>query len=427
MDPGTGATLGSIAVGAVPHFASPTLWQDRVFVGTMAGISSVVAPSVPAVPSTFHPLTPARILDTRSGTGISGKLVANAPATFQVAGRGGVPADASAVTGNVTVVNSSFAWALYLGPEPIAHPTTATVNFASGEVAASGLTVALSSGGSLSATYMSTAGNRTDLVFDVTGYFTPDSSGATYHPIAPSRLLDSRVGNGLTGKLLANTPATFQVSGRGGVPSSATAVAGNVTVANSSFSWAVAVGPTPTASPTTSTINFTTGEVKSNSLTVALSDTGTLSATFMSTPGNTTDLVFDVTGYYTADLSGAKFVALCPARLLDTRVGNGLSGRFAAGVPRSFAVAGRGGVPTNATGVTGTATVVNETFSWAIFLGPSPTANPSTSTINFVAGDVRSNGLTVALGSDGSLSATYMSTPGNTTDLVFDVTGYFVP
>jgi hypothetical protein len=33
----------------------------------------------------------------------------------------------------------------------------------------------------------------------------------------------------------------------------------------------------------------------------------------------------------------------------------------------------------------------------------------------------------VSLGSDGSLSATFMSVPGNTTDLVFDVTGYFVP
>jgi hypothetical protein len=32
-----------------------------------------------------------------------------------------------------------------------------------------------------------------------------------------------------------------------------------------------------------------------------------------------------------------------------------------------------------------------------------------------------------ALSATGTLSATYISTSGNTTDLVFDVTGYFTP
>ncbi|HEX7497273.1 MAG TPA: hypothetical protein VF344_02265, partial [Candidatus Limnocylindrales bacterium] len=72
-------------------------------------------------------------------------------------------------------------------------------------------------------------------------------------------------------------------------------------------------------------------------------------------------------------------------------------------------------------------TVVGETNSWAVFVGPNPSATPSTSTINFNRGDIKANGLTVALGAGGTLSATYMSTPGNTTDLVFDVTGYYVP
>jgi hypothetical protein len=35
--------------------------------------------------------------------------------------------------------------------------------------------------------------------------------------------------------------------------------------------------------------------------------------------------------------------------------------------------------------------------------------------------------VTVALRGDGSLSATYLSTPTQTTSLVFDVTGYFAP
>jgi hypothetical protein len=71
--------------------------------------------------------------------------------------------------------------------------------------------------------------------------------------------------------------------------------------------------------------------------------------------------------------------------------------------------------------------VVNETYSWAIFVGPNATASSGSSTLNFNKGDIVANGLTVALGSGGTLSATFMSFNGNTTDLVFDVTGYFVP
>jgi hypothetical protein len=116
-------------------------------------------------------MTPVRLLDTRAGNGLSGKLSANTPATFAVSGRGGVPANATAVTGNVTVTDETSAWAIFLGPDPIAAPATSTLNFTQGDIVANGLTVALGPGGTLSATYMSTAGNTTGLVLDVTGYF----------------------------------------------------------------------------------------------------------------------------------------------------------------------------------------------------------------------------------------------------------------
>jgi len=46
-----------------------------------------------------------------------------------------------------------------------------------------------------------------------------------------------------------------------------------------------------------------------------------------------TQAVFDVTGYFTADDTGATFFALDPARVLDSRNGTGLSGKFATGCP----------------------------------------------------------------------------------------------
>jgi hypothetical protein len=394
-------------------------------VGTASDPSNSVTPQG-VTGSTFHPITPVRLLDTRSGNGSSGPLQPFTPRTFQITGRDVIPAGATAVTGNLTVTDETESWAVYLGPDPIAHPTSSTLNFVKGDVTANGVTVALSSGGSLSATYMAPAGNTTNLVFDVTGYFTPDDSGATYHPITPVRLLDSRHNNGLSTPLPANTPKTFQITGRLGIPTNATAVTGNLTVTDQTASWAVFLGPNPTASPTSSTINFIKGDVKANGVTVALGSGGTLSATYMAPAGSTTNLVFDVTGYFTADLSGSKFVPISPARLLDTRSGNGLSNPLSTGIPVTFQVTGRGGVPTTATAVTGNLTVTDQTNSWAIFLGPIPTASPTSSTLNFAKGDVRANNVTVALGTGGTLSATYMAPAGSKTALVFDVTGYFV-
>jgi hypothetical protein len=121
----------------------------------------------------------------------------------------------------------------------------------------------------------------------------------------------------------------------------------------------------------------------------------------------------------------ATYVPLSPSRLLDTRFGNGLSGPFSAHTPRTFQVAGRGGVPANAVAITGNLTVTNQSGAGFVFLGPDPVPNPSSSTLNFPLGDTRANGVTVALGPGGTLSATFGYS--GTTDLVFDVTGYFVP
>jgi hypothetical protein len=136
--------------------------------------------------------------------------------------------------------------------------------------------------------------------------------------------------------------------------------------------------------------------------------------------------VFDVTGFYTADSSGTRYVPLTPASLLDTRSGIGMTGKFSANSPRTFTVRGHAGVPTTATGITGVVSVTGQTGPWALGVGPTPATKPTTSALNFLKGDVCSNGVTVALNSTGALSLTYMSGAGNKTDVVLYVTGYFV-
>jgi hypothetical protein len=402
--------------------------------GPASDPSNSVTPIVPVYSgktSTFHPVDPIRLLDTRAGNGLSGRLTVGVPRTFQITGRGGasnIPLGATAVTANVTVVHSTAAGSVYLGPAEIASPTTATINFNRNDVIASGATIAISSTGTMSAT-LTAASGTTDLLLDVTGYFSPDASGDTYHTMTPVRLLDTRIGNGLKkAKLKAKAPVTFTVRGRGGVPSNAVAVTGNLTVTNATATWAVYIGPSALKSPATSTINFVKGQTRANSLTVALSSKGTLSATYLASGGATTDLVFDVTGFYTADQSGAKFVPLTtPTYVLDTRSGIGSLGKLVAYTPRTFPVRGLT-VPANATAISGIMSVYNQTSTWAVFVGPYAVTKPTTSALNFVRTDNCSNGFTVALNpSDGSLSVTYMSGAGNTTNVVIVATGYFVP
>ena len=380
--------------------------------------------------ATYSSLSPARILDTRNGTGLAGVLHSGSARTFAVTGTGGVPANAIAVTGNVTVTNQTSPGFVSLTPSPNDNPATSTLNFPVGDNRANGVTVALAGTGTLSATYMGQAGSTatTDLIFDVTGYFVPSVSGARYAALTPARILDTRSGTGLSGTFASGTARTFTVTGRGGVPTGAIAVTGNLTVTNQTSEGFASLTPIATNDPATSTLNFPVGDIRANGVTVALSSAGTLSATYRGAagPAATTDLIFDVTGYFITSAGGAVYVAVTPARILDSRNGTGLSGRFACAVARTFAVTGRGGIPAGASAVTGNVTVTNQSDPGFVALTLVPTSSPTTSTINFPVGDNRANGVTSGLSGTGTLSATYRGAPATaTTDLIFDVTGYF--
>jgi serine protease inhibitor ecotin len=347
-----------------------------------------------------------------------------------VSGRGGVPANATAVTGNLTVTAQASSGYLYLGPAAMNDPMSSTLNFPLGDDRANGVTVALGSAGTLSITFVgASAAANTHVIFDVTGYFVPDASGATYVPLTPSRILDSRYGNGLSGLFSSHAARTFQVSGRGGVPANATAVTGNLTVTAQTSSGYLYLGPAAMNDPTSSTLNFPLGDDRANGVTVALGSGGTLSITYVApSAGPIAHVIFDVTGYFVPDASGASYVPLFPSRILDTRSGTNLVGPFSSHAARTFGVTGRGGVPTNATAVTGNLTVTAQTSSGYLYVGPDAMNDPTSSTLNFPKGDDRANGVTVAIGSGGTLSTTYVApSTGPTAHVIFDVTGYFVP
>ena len=255
----------------------------------------------------------------------------------------------------------------------------------------------------------------------------PDD-GTTYVPIDPVRVLDSRIGIGLSGQFTAKSARSWQVAGVGGIPANAVGVTGNVTVTRQQAAGSVSITPTNTNSPSTSTLNFPVGDNRANNVAVALSPSGTLSAVFGGPSGKKTDLIFDVSGYFVADDSGATFTPITPVRVLNSRYGNGLSGAFARGVPRTLTLAGTHGIPAEATAITGNLTVTGQTAPGSLSVTQTPTASPSTSNLNFPKGDNRANGVYAPLDGSGALSIVYMAgVAGSTSHVILDVTGYFVP
>jgi hypothetical protein len=437
--PGNSALASGTHTFSVSFMTAGTQSVTATVVDNPSVTGSQTGIAVTRVESTYHPIAPIRLLDTRNGNGLSGgpaRMQARVPTLFWVGGRGGVSTDATAVTVNVTVVNPTVAGWVYLGPSAIVNPATFTVAFKAKDVTAYGSTIALSPAGSIHpgviyGTLM-TASGTTDLLLDVTGYFTPDNTGDTYHPLdTPVRILDTRVGNGLSKKFVASTPRQFQVRGRAGVPANAVAVTGNLTETNAQDTWAMYIGPTSQKSPLVSTMNFVKNQCRANSLTVMLSPSGTLWATYLSHPKKTIDVVFDVTGYYTADLTGYKYVPITPTTLVNTQTGVGIAGRIPANTYQQVPVVSHAGVPANAKGMTGIVSVVAQTNSWDIFVGAIPSNKPLTSVLNFLKGDNCSNGFTAGLSLApqpvGTISFTYAAGAGNTTHLIVYVTGYFVP
>ncbi len=379
----------------------------------------------PAAGARFVGLTPARVLDSRIGTGLSGPFTTSTVRTFSVAGKGGVPTNAIAVTGNLTVTGQTSAGYVALGPTMTASPSTSSLNAPKGDTRAVGVMLALSGSGSLSAVWKGASGSSAQLVFDVTGYFVPGSTGATFVPVDPVRLLDTRSGNGLAGTFRESVVRTVAIAGRGGIPANAVAVTGNATVTGQTSAGYIAVGPAMTATPDTSTLNVARGDNRANAVAVMLSGAGSLSAVWRGSSNSTAHVVFDVTGYFTTGAGGATFHPVAPVRLLDTRVANGLSAALGSRAAKAFATSGRGTVPFDALAVSGTLTVTGQRSAGYLAIGPSMGSSPTTSTLNAPGGDNRANGFVARMGPLGALGIVWVGGSSSTAHAIVDVTGYF--
>ena len=213
------------------------------------------------------------------------------------------------------------------------------------------------------------------------------------------------------------------------VPSNATAVTANITVANASTAGFVSFGPTMTAFPATSTLNVAAGVPAANGITVALNK-GNLQAVWCAASGSTADVMFDITGYFTTDAAsgGQSYHAVTPFRIMDSSIPRGVPGIFTTETPQSFNVGGVGAIPSNAVGISGNLTVINPSTAGFAFIGPAPVIRPPSSTLNTSIHVSMANGFDVKLSSstNGRVSIVWDGYAGSQAHISLDVTGYWL-
>ena len=177
---------------------------------------------VPLTPSYFVPLTPARLLDTRTGEG--GNITPLGQQVFtelDVTGVGGVPeTGVTAVVMNVTVDGPTDAGFLTAWPSGEARPTVSNLNFVPGQTVPNLVTVKVGANGRVN---LFNSTGATSVVADVVGYYTSQapSSGGRFTPLTPSRVLDTRDGTGrggAVGPVGAGQSIDVDVTGLAGVP-----------------------------------------------------------------------------------------------------------------------------------------------------------------------------------------------------------------
>lgn len=244
---------------------------------------------------TYLPLTPDRILDTRSAVGIGSRTpVSNSTITLDTTGGSTVPdSGATAVVLNLTVTGTKGAGYLEAYPQGTSAPGVSNINWTASDSTIAGLVIApVSASGQVSIMVHGTS----QVIADVVGYYSPGTGGASFTSVAPSRLLDTRsaIGVGTKSLIPAGHTIALQVIGEGDVPAGAKAVVLNVTVTQTSGSGNLTAWADGNPMPGVSNLNWGRGATVPNQIIAPIGADGKVDLHVTST----TAVIADVFGYF---------------------------------------------------------------------------------------------------------------------------------
>lgn len=360
------------------------------------GTHFAAAKGAAAPASALRGLSPARLMDTRS----SGIVPAGGVLEVPVAGRGGVPADAGAVSLNVTVTGPEGSGYVTVYPCGSSAPLASNLNYARGQTIPNAVLAGIGAGGKVC---LKTPA-RTHLVVDVNGWF-PKGSG--YETLKPVRLADTRQ----SAIVAAGRELRVKVAGRAGVAGSAVAAALNVTVTQPRAGGYVTVYPCGTPTPLASNLNFVAGQTIPNAVVSGIGSSGEVCLK----PSATTHLVVDGNGYFAPK---APFTPSVPVRAIDTRR---VGGQIPAGGVLEVQIGGANGVPATASAVSMNVTVTQPRGQGWVAAYPCGGPAPKSSNLNFTTNQTIPNAVLSGVGSGGKVCFR----ASTSTHLIVDVNGWF--
>jgi len=438
---------GLAAPGSLPalvrHLAATYGDLGAVGPDNLFGVGELLLPDPPALApsdrSRYVPLTvPARALDTRSTSHVGpaelvGPYAAQAIIEMPMLGAGGVPASGvTAVAINLTSVGSTVSGYVQAAPFLVgAIGGTSTLNIVSGTVRPNFAVVPLGVDGKISI-FIQSGGN---VIVDVLGYYVDNPGTATegrFVPLTtPERWMDTRGKPGIPlPAAFGGTPRRLNTLERVVVPvpvsstidlAEVDALVVTLTAVDGLAGGYLRAMPTGTVNPLHSNVNFVAGTGVANTSIVPLADDGTIELQ----ANVAVNAIVDVVGYITSSTAGPAtfglFKPITPGRAVDTRLPT--PNTIAGGTSRTFALTGLSSpvVAANAVGVSVNATAVFPVAAGWLKVYPGP-AEPPTSNVNYLAGDVVATGTFVRLNA-GSVIAKMFQTG----HVIIDVNGYFLP
>jgi hypothetical protein len=430
------AAIYGLSSSTTYYFISCALYTGGLLQGNLESFTT--PPSASTTGLAFYTLPPCRVADTRSFAGFTGdfgppSLSAGSERSFPLSlSSCNIPSDAQAYSLNIGVVPQTTLGYLTVWPTGSPLPIVSTLNSLNGALVSNAAIVPAGTSGDISLY----ASNNTDVFIDINGYFAAPTlpQPLAFYPLPPCRVADTRSFGGFTGPfgpptLTAGETRSFPIaSGSCNVPAIAQAYSLNMTVSPVTTLSFLTTWPTGGPFPTVSTLNDPNGGYVANAAMVPAGTSGDIEVYVT----DATDVIIDIDGYYAPPgATGALyFYPLTPCRVADTRSYGGFTGAFGpptmtGGSARDFPMLSS---PCTSSAQAAQAYSLNMTL-WPSapvgFLTVWPTGQPfpTVSTTNSPSGQPVANAAIVPAGMGGDIDV-YVS---NTTDVFFDINGYFGP
>ncbi len=350
-----------------------------------AGLKPSAVVTALGLPTAYQPVSPRRIVDTRSGLGGVGPLTAGGIFRISLNSEAGRPAATSGVVLNLTATQPSGPGFITAFPCGNAPPLASNINVTADQTVPNLVASAL--GADNTVCVFSTT--SVHLIADLAGWLTTGNDGAL-QASSPFRLLDSRSG-GVKGQV-------FTVSLRGRVPADSSAVSLNLTVTEPNSTGYLTAFACGSPQPVVSNGNFTAGKTRPNMAIVPLGTNQTV-CFYSPVPVH---LIVDHTGWISAGPAVIQPVA--PTRLLDTRDGTGeWLGRLGAGQTIDIDLNKVVGLPSGVSAVQLNLTAADGAATGFASVFPCGSSVPLASSINYERSDTRANMALVDVSDNGHI------------------------